>query len=223
VTNSVHDMGGMHGFGVVEHEDSEPVFQEEWQRKTFGLMMTSLGTLQVNLDHVRSRMESEAPATYLSLGYYDKWFLTLEKLAIDKGVINRDDLTKLAMGEDVQLDREVDPIPAEGMLAFIATGATAARQIETPASFKVGDQVRAKTLNPSGHTRLPRYVRGHIGTVIADQGGQIYPDSNATFSGEGPERLYTVQFQATELWGKDANPKDTVCIDLWEPYLEAAP
>nr|NKB45665.1 nitrile hydratase subunit beta [Alphaproteobacteria bacterium] len=124
MTNSVHDMGGMHGFGAVEHKEDEPVFQTEWERKTFGLMMTSLGTLQVNLDHVRSRMESEAPATYLARGYYDKWFLTLEKLAIDKGVVTSTDLAALAEGEDVQLDREVDPIPAEGMLAFIATGAT---------------------------------------------------------------------------------------------------
>ena len=214
-------MGGMHGFGVVEHEDNEPVFQEEWQKKTFGLMMTSLGPFQVNLDNVRSRMESVPPTTYLSLGYYDKWLLTLEDLAIEKGLVSRDDLAALAAGKDVPLERDVDPIPAEGMLAFLATGATAARQIETPSRVMVGDQVRAKTLNPDGHTRLPRYARGHVGTVIADQGGQIYPDSNATFSGEGPERLYTVQFLATALWGAEANPIDTVCIDLWEPYLEA--
>lgn len=220
MTNSVHDMGGMHGFGAVEHADEEPVFHEDWQRKTFGMMMTSLGPFQVNLDNVRSRMESIPPTQYLSTGYYDKWFLTLEDLAVEKGLVSRDDLSALAAGDDVLLTREVDPIPAEGMLAFLATGATAARPIETKARFNIGDQVRAKTLNPSGHTRLPRYARGHIGTVIADLGGQIYPDSNATFSGEGPERAYTVQFKATELWGTEAHPKDTVCIDLWEPYLE---
>ena len=182
MTNSVHDMGGMHGFGEISREENEPVFHAEWERKIFGMMMTSLGPFQVNLDNVRSRMESVPPTTYLKLGYYDKWLITLEELA----------------------------------------GATAARQIETAAVFKVGDQVRARNLNPGSHTRLPRYVRGHLGIVIADAGGQIYPDTNATFSGEGPERLYTVQFQATELWGNEANPKDTVCVDLWEPYLEAA-
>ncbi len=222
MTNSVHDMGGMQGFGVIDREENEPVFHAEWQRKTFGMMMTSLGPFQVNLDHVRSRMESVPPSTYLELGYYDKWLLTLEELAIDKNVISKEDLAALMAGQDVSLTRDTDPFPAEGMLAFLATGATAARQIETPAAFKVGDTVKAKNLNPKGHTRLPRYVRGHMGLVIADAGGQIYPDTNATFSGEGPERLYTVQFHATELWGNDANPKDTVCVDLWEPYLEAA-
>ena len=222
MTNSVHDMGGMHGFGAVTHYDNEPVFESDWQRKTFGLMMASLGPFQVNLDNVRSRMESISPTTYLSVGYYDKWFLTLEDLAIEKGLVSREDLATLAAGKDISLTRDVDPIPADGMLAFLATGATAARPIDTPARFAVGDQVRAKTLNPSGHTRLPRYARGKVGTVIADLGGQIYPDSNATFSGEGPERAFTVKFKATELWGSEANAKDTVCIDLWDPYLEPA-
>lgn len=222
MTNSVHDMGGMHGFGEISREENEPVFHAEWERKIFGMMMTSLGPFQVNLDNVRSRMESVPPTTYLKLGYYDKWLITLEELAIEKDVVSRDALAALMAGQDVQLTRDIDPFPADGMLAFLATGATAARQIETAAVFKVGDQVRARNLNPGSHTRLPRYVRGHLGIVIADAGGQIYPDTNATFSGEGPERLYTVQFQATELWGNEANPKDTVCVDLWEPYLEAA-
>ena len=223
MTNSVHDMGGMHGFGAIVREDNEPVFREDWEKMTFGLMMTSLGPFQVNLDNVRSRMESVPPATYLKLGYYDKWLLTLEELTLEKAGVSREELAALMVGKDVPLTRDVEPFPADGMLAFLATGATAARQTDVPAAFNVGDNVRAKNLNPDGHTRLPRYVRGHIGTIIADNGGQIYPDSNATFSGEGPERLYTIQFQATELWGDDANPKDTVCIDLWEPYLEAAP
>ena len=34
------------------------------------------------------------------------------------------------------------------------------------------------------------------------------------------QRLYTVSFTARELWGVDT--KDTVCLDLWESYLEPA-
>ncbi|MBM3626776.1 MAG: nitrile hydratase subunit beta, partial [Alphaproteobacteria bacterium] len=35
--------------------------------------------------------------------------------------------------------------------------------------------------------------------------------------------LYSVRFDARELWGADAPRRDAVFIDLWEPYLEAAP
>jgi nitrile hydratase beta subunit len=221
MTNSVHDMGGMYGFGPVEPEDNEPLFHEPWEARVLGMMMTSMALFEVTLDNVRSRMEHIPPATYLKIGYYDKWLLTLEQLAVEKGLLSRDDLAALAEGKEVPLAKDMDPIPPEGILGFMAVGTTAAREMDTPAAFKVGGAVRAKNLNGHGHTRLPRYVRGHVGTVQADRGGQIYPEVSARLEGDGPERLYTVRFTARELWGDDANPNDTVCIDLWEPYLEA--
>lgn len=214
-------MGGISGFGDIPLEDNEPVFHAEWERRVFGLMMTALGPFQVNLDNVRSRMERIPPTTYVKMSYYEKWLAALEDLVTERGGLTDADLKALTEGEDLALTPSAEPFPADGMLAFLATGATAARPIETSALFNVDDQVRAINLNPAGHTRLPRYVRGKIGVITADHGGQIYPDTNAVFEGEGPERLYTVAFQATELWGADANAKDTVYIDLWEPYLEA--
>jgi nitrile hydratase len=97
-----------------------------------------------------------------------------------------------------------------------------ARAIETPPAFKVGDAVRGRNMHPAGHTRLPRYARGKCGVVIADRGGFVFPDTNAALEGEQPKRLYTVRFTARELWGERTNAKDTVAIDLWEPYLERA-
>lgn len=213
-------MGGMSGFGPVPLEDNEPVFHTEWERRVFGLMMTALGPFQVNLDNVRSRMESIPPLTYVKMSYYEKWLAALEDLITERGHVSRIDLAALAAGETIPMDRDAEPFPAEGMLAFLATGATASRPLDTPAQFSVGDRVRAKNLNPAGHTRLPRYTRGKGGVITAEHGGQIYPDTNAVFAGEGPERLYTVAFHATELWGHEANVKDTVYVDLWEPYLE---
>ena len=35
-----------------------------------------------------------------------------------------------------------------------------------PARFAQGQRVRARNQHPAGHTRLPRYVRGHVGTVV---------------------------------------------------------
>ena len=88
--------------------------------------------------------------------------------------------------------------------------------------FVAGETVRARNINPTGHTRLPRYARGRTGTIVADRGGFVFPDSNAALAGEQPQRLYTVRFAARELWGTDAPARDSVALDLWESYLERA-
>ena len=46
------------------------------------------------------------------------------------------------------------------------------------------------------------------------------PDSNALGVGENPQWLYTVQFNARDLWGPDADPNLRVSVDAWEPYVE---
>jgi len=81
--------------------------------------------------------------------------------------------------------------------------------------------VRAKNIHPSGHTRLPRYVRGHVGTIERLHGCHIFPDSNAAGPSENPQRLYTVRVERRELWGLK-HPKLMVSVDAWEPYLEAS-
>ena len=77
-------------------------------------------------------------------------------------------------------------------------------------------------IHPPTHTRLPRYVRGHIGIIERVLGCHVFPDSNATGSGENPQWLYTVTFDGRELWGKDSDPSLKVSVDAWEPYLERA-
>jgi len=82
--------------------------------------------------------------------------------------------------------------------------------------------VRAKKINPTGHTRLPRYARGNVGVVDRVHGAHVFPDSNAHFRGESPQYLYSVRFSARELWGEASSSRDAVYIDLWEDYLEPA-
>ena len=88
------------------------------------------------------------------------------------------------------------------------------------ARFTAGQQVRARNINPSGHTRLPRYARGKVGTVERDHGVFVFPDTNAHFLGEKPQHLYSVRFAARELWGEEAAPRDAVHVNLWDDYLE---
>ena len=104
-------------------------------------------------------------------------------------------------------------------VALGAAGGPADRPSNRPQGFAPGDHVRTRSINPDGHTRLPRYARGKVGEIVAVHGTHVFPDSNAHGLGEDPQWLYTVRFTAQELWGKDT--RDCVMIDLWEPYLEA--
>ena len=90
------------------------------------------------------------------------------------------------------------------------------------ARFKVGQHVRARNMNPPGHTRLPRYARGKAGVVARHHGIFVFPDSNAHFLGEAPQHLYSIRFTARELWGDAASPRDSVHLDLWDSYLDHA-
>jgi nitrile hydratase len=97
-----------------------------------------------------------------------------------------------------------------------------ARPAPAPAKFKIGDRVRAKNIHPSTHTRLPRYVRGHVGVVELNHGCHVFPDSAAMELGENPQWLYTVVFEGRDLWGADGDPTLKVSIDAFEPYLDPA-
>jgi nitrile hydratase beta subunit len=230
MSNTVHDMGGVHGYGPIPLEDNEPVFHEPWEGRVLGLMMTASAHLKGNIDNTRSESEMMPPEKYLSYAYYERWFVRMERACARKGLVTRDELANIwglleageQIGGDLEENKVAEPLSPEDVRRNFASGRNYIRQLDKPAVFAVGETVRAKNMHPKGHTRLPRYARGKLGVITAEHGGQIYPDTNATFSGEGPERLYTVRFTARELWGPDANPNDTVCLDLWEPYLEKA-
>jgi nitrile hydratase len=109
--------------------------------------------------------------------------------------------------------------------AALAAGTPTLRTASSPAHFAVGQRVRARNIHPQGHTRLPRYVRGHTGTVVHVHGAHVYPDRHVSQTlppfDNHAEWLYTVVFDGTELWGEAADPKVQVSVDAWQPYLEA--
>lgn len=90
---------------------------------------------------------------------------------------------------------------------------------DMPPRFRPGDTVRARNMNPQGHTRLPRYVRGRNGVIERAHGVFVFPDSSAAGEGDQPQHLYAVRFSAAELWGPDAAPGQFVFLDLFEGYL----
>jgi nitrile hydratase subunit beta len=73
-----------------------------------------------------------------------------------------------------------------------------------------------------GHTRLPRYVRGKIGTIERNADVEELQDSDIQGLGAKQQQVYTVRFAARELWGEQANQHDSVYADMWAGYLESA-
>ncbi len=86
-------------------------------------------------------------------------------------------------------------------------------------SFAVGDTVVTSTANPAGHNRLPRYLRGKRGRVVALRGAFPLADLRAEGLTVPPEMLYTVAFDAADVWGTSAEPRETLHAELWESYL----
>jgi nitrile hydratase len=113
-------------------------------------------------------------------------------------------------------------LKAGDVAATLARGGPASRPSVGSPAFAIGQRVRAKRMDPEGHTRLPRYVRGHVGTVQLNHGCHVFADAHAAGEGEAPQWLYTVRFDARELWGASANPADSVSVDAWQSYLEPA-
>lgn len=218
--NGVHDMGGMHGFGPVQPEADEPVFHAPWEARVLALRRAVGAWRRWNIDAGRYSIETLPPADYLRMSYYEKWLASCIKLMLGAGLITPQEL---ASGHrDPAVPVATPPLTADKVLPAIAAGGPTLRATSALPRFQAGVAVRAKDINPTGHTRLPRYVRGRQGTIECHHGAHVFPDSNARFEGEKPQFLYTVRFAARELWGEAAHPADAVYLDLWEDYLDAA-
>jgi nitrile hydratase len=218
--NGVHDMGGMDGFGKVEPEPNEPVFHDPWEGRVMA-MNRAMGAVGVwNIDVGRFSREMLPPHVYLSSSYYRKWFLGLEQMLLERGLVDADEIAAgHALRPGKPLRRGKFDLAA---VERVMTRGSFGRPAPAAARFKPGDRVRAKNIHPASHTRLPRYVRGHVGVVERLHGAHVFPDAVVAGQGESPQWLYTVRFDGRELWGPDADPTVKISIDAFEPYLDPA-
>ena len=218
--NGAHDMGGVHGFGPVIPEADEPTFHAEWERRIFAVALAAGRAGQWNLDMGRFARENRPPADYLTKSYYEIWLAGLETMLAERGLVSADEIKA---GRPLGEPKKVDGILSHGNVeAVFARGKPTERPASVPARFRIGDRVRAKNINPTSHTRLPRYVRGRPGVIERLHGCHVFPDTNALGKGENPQWLYTVRFDARDLWGPEADRLLKVSVDAWEPYLEPA-
>jgi nitrile hydratase beta subunit len=218
MTNSVHDMGGMHGFGPVEREADEPVFHEDWEGRVYALQRAMGATGLWTIDGGRASLENLQPLAYLAASYYKRWFLGLERRVVAHGLVGEDEIAAgRALRPGIRLNRKLTADDAK-----VVSYPHYERPAPGPARFKAGDAVRTRNINPTTHTRLPRYARAKLGTIEAVRGCHVFPDSAALGVGENPQWLYTVVFTGRELWGEEADPAIKVSIEAFEPYLEPA-
>ena len=218
--NGVHDMGGMQDMGPVQREKNEPVFHERWEGRVFALVTLLFAWRKWNLDATRYEQELIPPAEYLRMSYYERWLVGLKGLLVKRGLVTQGEVASGKRAEGSA--KATPPVTAETVPAMIARGNPVRRDLPVAARFQVGQRVRGRNINPTGHTRLPRYARGKLGTVERDHGVFVFPDTNAHFQGEKPQHLYSVRFAARELWGEQAAPRDAVYVNLWDDHLEPA-
>ena len=218
--NSVHDMGGMHGMGPIQQEKNEPAFHERWEARVFALNRALGAWGKWNVDASRHQREQIPAAEYLRMSYYEKFLVGMTELLIKSGLASA---AEIQSGRPARGSKKVTPaLTADMVPVLVGKGAPASRNVLAAPKFRVGQRIRARNIHPAGHTRSPRYARGKLGTIERDHGIFVFPDTNAHFAGENPQHVYSVRFDARELWGAQASPMDAVYVNLWDDHLEPA-
>jgi nitrile hydratase beta subunit len=222
--DGIHDLGGKHGFGMPEVEQQEPAFHERWEAAVYTMLRAArvAGAIR-NSDQFRHAIERIEPAAYLAHGYYGRWLGGIETLLVEAGVIDRAalDARVRSRGGDPDALVAARPDPSREPVAYEPQAPGSQRSVARAPGFALHARVRTRAHPVPGHTRLPAYARGRIGTIVALHGGWVFPDTNADGRGEQPEHLYTVAFAGTELWGAGSEPDTCIHLDLFEAYLEA--
>ena len=218
--DGIHDMGGMDGFGPIPIEVDEPVFHAPWEGRMWA-MNAALGALgKWNIDGGRFALEQMDPALYLASSYYLRWLYRTEDLLVHHQMVSREEIE--TPPDQRNIEKKSEPLSHAEIVTRARAAKSARSDADEAASFKAGDTVRARNIHPTGHTRLPRYVRGRTGVIDQDYGVFVFPDTRSVFAGDKPQHLYSVRFAARELWGEDASAKDSVYLDVWDDYLELA-
>ena len=221
--NGVHDMGGMHGFGPVKPEENEPVFHAPWEGRVYG-MVQALGPHRIHDPHgMRFALESLEPATYLASSYYERWLLTTEQALVDKGILTEQELESktefFKTHPDANPERREDTELRERILRAAYRRYSPRPETDMVPRFQVGDSVIVRNIHPRGHTRLPRYVRGKRGAIFSIYGVHNFQDTVPEGATSEPQPVYSVSFDARELWGDAAEANQSLYIDMWESYL----
>ena len=204
--DGIHDLGGRQGFGPVRYTLDAPAFHAAWEVRANALYGHAVRLGLFNMDEYRHAIERMEPRHYLAASYYERTVTSLATLCVEKGVASREELERLAGGA-VPLALPSAPGRANA----------AARE-----RFRPGDRVRAKADHVAGHVRMPAYIRGKVGVVVAESPPYPFPDAHAHGVASDDEPTYDVRFSTAELWPSSADAA-FVHVGVFQSYLESAP
>jgi len=193
--DGMHDMGGRQGFGRVRYTLDAKAFHAPWEIRVNALYGFAVRSGLFNMDEYRHAIERMEPRHYLAASYYERSLTALATLCVEKGVVTREELERLAQG--------VVPLSA-------ASG---------PGRGNAAVRVRADYV--PGHVRMPGYVRGKTGIVVAESPVYPFPDAHAHSVPAEHEPTYDVRFHSQDLWPESCDPA-LVHVGLFESYLEPA-
>ena len=198
--DGMHDLGGKQGFGTIAYPPAP--HDESWEPLVRALWTLGVRAGLYNMDEYRHAIERMAPVHYLSAPYYERTLTAVATLLVEKGVVTAETLADKA-GGNFPLSRPIGP------------GRTPA-----PAqSFAIGERVRVKNEFTSGHTRMPGYIRGKVGEVVAISPLYPFPDAAGHAMAETWEPTYDVRFRSEELW-PDSSDQALVHVGVFQSYLE---
>lgn len=220
MTDGVHDMGGKQGFGPVDVNEPEKPFHHEWEGREWGISQSQAGAPDWTIDWWRHIRELIMPCDYLERPYFDSWAQTDLAGYINSGLISIDEVIS-GKSAGPPCDAPAALSTAEAISADASHAMRYDVDIDAAPLFGVGENVRARAIGGQYHTRLPQYVRGKPGKIHAHHGAHILPDMNA-FGVKQGQHIYSVVFDAADLWPEGKGKRDRVFLDLWESYLEPA-
>ena len=201
--DGIHDMGGRQGFGRVRYTENAQAFHDDWEIRVNSLYAFAVRSGIFNMDEYRHAIERMEPRHYLSASYYERSLTSLATLCVEKGVVSRAELERLAGGA---FPLALPSAPGRGNAAE--------RQ-----RLKPGDRVRVKTDHVPGHVRMPAYIRGKAGIVVGESPPYPFPDAHAHGIEAQDEPTYDVRFRSEDLWGASADPA-LVHVGVFQSYLE---
>jgi nitrile hydratase len=164
----------MDGFSLPDRDPDAPAFKHDWERLVFGSHLAMKKPW--GIDESRFGVESLPPDVYLAAPYYARWLMRNENLLIKYGLVTQAELESPADVPQMPATTDSEAKDASGLLASMVSEPDSEAMA---ARFKPGDRVRVRNEHPAGHTRAPRYARGHAGTVQRDQGVHVFPDTMA--------------------------------------------
>jgi nitrile hydratase subunit beta len=198
--DSLHDLGGKQGFGRVVYP--WPAHNETWEPSVRALSACALRNHIYNMDEMRHAIERMEPRHYMTASYFERHLTAIATLLVEKGLTTREELEALA-GGSFQLSGPIGP----------------GRPPTEPRSFEIGETVRVRNEYVPGHVRMPAYIRGKTGVVVAISPHYPFPDAAGHGMQAPMEPTYDVRFRSRDLW-PDSCDDAFNHVGVFQSYLE---